>query len=721
MLRFNYIEIENYVHYKKARLSFKKGVTFVLGKNLNRRVAGASNAAGKSVLTGALTTLVQDTHTVVTKGGKSAGKSLYKKNTKVTTSFNIGKNAYTFSRVGSKLSITANGKDLDSRVARKSLDNLLPWTTEEWLTTIHVDGRRTNNFLLGTSSDRQAFITRLFRLDSMDELRKRFGRNITELKSKKYDLDHLKSLIKQHEDFIKKQPENLDERVEALTENLNILQKNRRSLQRMIHLSTIRSEYLKTLEKIKALPKTKLTFKEATSLLDSLLKYEGEVVQYKKRVNQAKKVKEEIEALRESVGDKVAYLEKAVALKKKLTENRVREPKTVKKPERKAVKVDKKKLEKLVAEYSSSKEFLESLLEICDSHECPTCKQPLDKPKATVSRLQKLVKTLKTEITDLQENVKLEEQWVLYKEFVELRGEYELWFEKYKKVEAFPFDDIERLLALEETEVSINKPKKPTSIEKEELRSILEIHSKRKHLQETLEQYEKQLPGSQTLDMDTLKIQINQVDEKIQKITKVLPKLEAIKTLVANAKSEIEESRKKAIVLKKEVRDLPVYELLQRAYSNKGIKQLIIASLCKTLEKNLNKFAKFTFEEGFQFKIVIEANNFDIMVIRKTGEACDIRNFSGAESRLFALVFLLALLPMIPASRRCNLLILDEPTANMDTPLLEKFRDVLVPLLSKIVPSILIVSPNHEIVPQQARVLTVVKKGNVATLEETNT
>jgi DNA repair exonuclease SbcCD ATPase subunit len=104
------------------------------------------------------------------------------------------------------------------------------------------------------------------------------------------------------------------------------------------------------------------------------------------------------------------------------------------------------------------------------------------------------------------------------------------------------------------------------------------------------------------------------------------------------------------------------------------------------------------------------------MVSRRNGASSDVRYFSGAESRLFAIVFLLAILPMIPDSRRTNILILDEPTANMDDAALEIFRDVLLPQLQKIVPSVIVVSPNPEIVPQHAPVFTVLKKNGKSKL-----
>ena len=47
--------------------------------------------------------------------------------------------------------------------------------------------------------------------------------------------------------------------------------------------------------------------------------------------------------------------------------------------------------------------------------------------------------------------------------------------------------------------------------------------------------------------------------------------------------------------------------------------------------------------------------------------------------------------------------------ANMDVETREIFRDSLLPRLAKIVPSVIVISPNSDVVPQHARVFTVVK------------
>jgi ABC-type uncharacterized transport system YnjBCD ATPase subunit len=80
------------------------------------------------------------------------------------------------------------------------------------------------------------------------------------------------------------------------------------------------------------------------------------------------------------------------------------------------------------------------------------------------------------------------------------------------------------------------------------------------------------------------------------------------------------------------------------------------------------------------------------------------------------MLFLLAVLPMIPSSRRCDTLILDEPSVNFDEAMSENFRTRFLPSLLKVVPKIVVVTPLAEEYPG-ARVMTVVRKGKESHLE----
>jgi hypothetical protein len=96
----------------------------------------------------------------------------------------------------------------------------------------------------------------------------------------------------------------------------------------------------------------------------------------------------------------------------------------------------------------------------------------------------------------------------------------------------------------------------------------------------------------------------------------------------------------------------------------------------------------------------------------------DIRYLSGAEASLFVLNFLLVLLPMIPANRRCSLLVLDD----IDSACSKRSCDIIandyLPRLERMVDSILVVTPNVEqdFYVSGSRELLVIKKNSVSSL-----
>ena len=158
-------------------------------------------------------------------------------------------------------------------------------------------------------------------------------------------------------------------------------------------------------------------------------------------------------------------------------------------------------------------------------------------------------------------------------------------------------------------------------------------------------------------------------------------------------------------------------EALVDAYGQKGLKLLVMQNISKKIEQNLNKYAHLLFPEAFTFNIVVDSNVFDIFATRSDKRVSDIRFLSGAESRAFSLLWAISILPLIPASRRSNMIILDEFEAGLD----EVTRNLLIndflPALNEIVPHIVFITPYYYEPTQDRRVVTVVKQGQISKLE----
>jgi DNA repair exonuclease SbcCD ATPase subunit len=191
--------------------------------------------------------------------------------------------------------------------------------------------------------------------------------------------------------------------------------------------------------------------------------------------------------------------------------------------------------------------------------------------------------------------------------------------------------------------------------------------------------------------------------------------LEAEVSKAEQTAEDLETVRGKLRPLKLKLADRAALELLENAFSAKGVESDIIRSICEKLQQQVNKYAKLIFPEDYHFEFELETQ-FSITVRRKYGKATyssDVRKLSGAERKLFSLVLLVSLLSFVPKSRRTSLLILDEPTAAMGPENVANFIRFL-PVLQKIIPTIVVITPldPSHYSSIQPEVFTVVKERN---------
>lgn len=171
--------------------------------------------------------------------------------------------------------------------------------------------------------------------------------------------------------------------------------------------------------------------------------------------------------------------------------------------------------------------------------------------------------------------------------------------------------------------------------------------------------------------------------------------------------------------LRSQLANKPYLDILNEAFSRKGVEKEMIGMACSMLADQVNKFAKYVFNEDFTFSFEL-GSNFSVLVHRNYGnkvETSDVRRLSGAEKRLFSLVLVVALLAFIPPKKRPNILILDEPTATMGEDNKAGFVRFL-PILNKVIPHLIVITPlqPHDYAHLNPRVFTVVKNGASSTI-----
>ena len=93
----------------------------------------------------------------------------------------------------------------------------------------------------------------------------------------------------------------------------------------------------------------------------------------------------------------------------------------------------------------------------------------------------------------------------------------------------------------------------------------------------------------------------------------------------------------------------------------------------------------------------------------------DVRKLSGAESRLFTLILILALLSFVPSNKRPNLLLLDEPDSAMSNETAEAFYKI-IKVLSSAIESIVIITVKDNTYPD-TRCYTIIREGTSKIVE----
>jgi len=168
--------------------------------------------------------------------------------------------------------------------------------------------------------------------------------------------------------------------------------------------------------------------------------------------------------------------------------------------------------------------------------------------------------------------------------------------------------------------------------------------------------------------------------------------------------------------MRSELEDEEPLKLLVQGFSDRNIKKMIIEAISQRLMALVNKYSAMIMPEQFRFEFKWESDIKILCHRPDSKEPIDVRRLSGAESTLFTLILVCALLAFVPSKKRCSVLILDEPTARLSDEMTQVFVK-LVRILNTLIPSIVIMTPKNEII-EGAHVFTVVKNKGVSQIVE---
>jgi len=750
MLQADSIKIKDYITFKEAEFPLSAyPLSVVRGRNMDRKGPKSANAVGKSALFSAIPVLRYSA--APTSVRKNSAKDMHRNGSEITLNFQNHGKRYQIKQFQKgqsvRYQIIKGNKPQDYRQIKDAMSEiarLIPISQEQFYSFVYIDGRNQSVLQRGTVAERFAFFQKVFELDVYDKIAKKIN---TEYNALKFDAQRLKELETEYAEkqsaMPKKSVEELRERRDTLYEKARKVRKKvdkfladlrhistyltlAEGLDLSLPLDTIKKSLQEALDDEKALRKQ---LKEAVA-------YQAAYEQHKKSVERRTEIKAELEKIEGDVKLLPTLREKFQEAVNKIDQLQDK----LKAQEDDAAKLN--KLRKRLAEFNFKKSETEAygsltadslrkqlarceetiearstaitMLHGHDDPHCPTCAQSLPN-----KRRDKVIEGFEIDITKAKKKRSLLERFLdavaMTQEAKQLetvldsRKEMQL---KYTKLVDKAKKYNKQIKRLEHKRDLLNELKnlpassfekkrlmdKPESIEK-----LLDMHSTRiEELRNTVSRREKlaemkvQFESYQEAQDRYQKLQayIDHYQPLLQKAQDTLQNMTVKVTKAETLAQDLKDLRKQIKKRKDASADFAIYEALREAYGAKGLRQMRVAYLASQFQANLNQLAPMLFGEDISFKIVIGNSKFDILATRN-GLTGDVRMLSGFESRAFTLLTMLALLPFIPASSRCNFLILDEIESGLDEASMRIIAN-FIPTLAEVVPNVIIVTPQSE-------------------------
>lgn len=734
------LHLKNTLRFKDVSFEVTPGITAVYGLNrTNARTSGNGNGAGKSFVFSQIGEIAYESPIV---GERQDG---IKVGNRVIKTYIKGKKV-DIKRMGSKLEIVVEGKPKKFRtkpLAKQWLADHLPLNQEEFNAYAYMDARIPHPLVMGSSTERKKFFTSFFGLDKLDMERKLFTAELAKLGKIKAAYSEVMSEYRTAKEQLMDDDrlESKTARVEELQEELTDLNAKNIRLQTYAQLLNFEASAKLQLKVLRELCPDGITSEEFTNLVESNKwnlktnkadleeaqaweQYQRDCRHYDKAVAKlsadatklvAKFGLKDARTKCKDSADQVAKVRSRLSKARsevKTLEAQLSEPlpKKVKTPEgdKKEIRA---RLDSLEHQYAHGRKF--------KSGSCETCGQAV-KIKDPAE--------LKARIEALEETLEAFDDANIYKQAVEKQASMQAELAEAQAIvdtETPKIESLGRYAVLVDELVDV--PRRPAKFEGKKLevcvkQRMLEEDRERKQLLEFLQPNLATILALQALTDKQrqsgsmavrLQARLNAIHEK-------LSKLRASLEVNALVMTNVKRLRTKLKSMKAELVNEEALRLLVESYSDKAMKRMAVQAISSRLMTEVNKYARYVFAEDFSFEFKWDSSQLQILVHRRYGkktDTSDVRKLSGAESKLFTWVLVLALLTFVPARKRCNFMIMDEPAANLSLESLEKFK-ALLPILNKVIPSIIILTPRTDERYVGAREITVLKEKGGATLVE---
>lgn len=769
------IALTNVISFKDTTVDItdNNGLVVISGLNLDSTESHNTNGAGKSLLFSSLGNALFESTPLDGKLKKTHKEMLAVKGSGINLKFTSHTGTEVeLNQSPSKYVLHLDGKD--QKIGKKvivqdKLKQLMPLTEDEFYSYCYIQSQRPLQFQVDKDLDRLKFITELFDLDVYDKIRQALTKRKGVISDKETEFNvyagqydnvtrELKKLnwTPESNGKLKKLKAKTVKHQESLKKLYSKAAKLRTSLESVAEIERIE----KAISKLSLPSIDKVKLKKLIAKVKSYKEYKTRKSNYDSLVST---FQENIDSLLAALGDKDDISLKELRTRYDDLNTSISEIQTlVRKAQNLQGQI--KEVSEDISDYESdlkelgfklkdkikSKgvdfEALTRCIELADTlagHEdgdCPTCGSTIDRKaieaaaklaRKKLTKHKTKLKAIKIQgyVKDLKKSLKSYES-----KLSTLLGDSDIKSLKSKaKSKEKSLDKIREhgiilkdLSSYREKLEGISKPKKvakpKTDLSLSELKDQRDIWNTYDTLTGKLEV----LTGSgKSFDVKSLKSELKSTEVKIEDLEKKLNTLSSRATTLSVNKKEYElhttaklDLDAKLAKIKPIIEEKELVTYLWKQFGATNLKLQAAGKMLKLLENSLNTYAPLVFSEPFKFSITPTKQGISAIVTRPKGIPCDIRKLSGAESNCFRLLFAVALMPLVPAHKRVNFIVLDEPDSACGEPVRQGLIRDFLPRLRAIVPHVFWITPKETDSFPECERWQVRKKAGISTIKK---
>lgn len=220
----------------------------------------------------------------------------------------------------------------------------------------------------------------------------------------------------------------------------------------------------------------------------------------------------------------------------------------------------------------------------------------------------------------------------------------------------------------------------------DELRRMLDRATERKKLRATLQDL---APG---VDPSTALRRRDEAAESLERLLVEVTSAERQHEEASRLRAERGRLGARIDELEDKCARLPELQELKLAMGRRGLRLTKVRDLLDAFTSEFNALAPLLWTDPFVIDAEVSDSGVDVFASRR-GQRADLHSLSGSEVKGFKMLSALALIHLLPDRLRSDTLVCDELEANLDDEHRRRFAEDLLPVLSKSVPKVVIVSP----------------------------